>query len=67
MPGTVDQWQPVVEIAFEGGPYAEGGLDRAALIELANMQTLLTLYAASLKVDPTMPENFRTVANDTCR
>ncbi len=48
MPGTVDQWQPVVEIAFEGGPYAEGGLDRAALIELANMQTLLTLYAASL-------------------
>ena len=48
MPGTVDRWHPVVELAFEGGPYDRGGLDRAALIELANLQTLLTLYAASL-------------------
>lgn len=43
-----DRWQEVIELQFEGPPYDLGGLDRAALIELANLQTFITLYAASL-------------------
>ena len=43
---TATTWKHLLEMRFVGASYADGGLDRAALLEIANLQTLLVFYAA---------------------
>ena len=52
----------LLTLGFEGAPYSAGGLDRAALLEIANLQTLIVSMAAAdwrqQSGDQTLPEDF---------